>query len=241
MRKLCLLIGLVFSASAIATESLQPDAKTFTRFELYSYLAEHTQLWDKGSVFYSDAGTLQAQWQGKCAKGKWSTTEEGKLCRHVTAWGEDSCETYYHNGDVVSMVKDATTSRAPAVEEGNTIDCQPLDLVMSLARGSDAVEFKGLFTREQTIAFLAGKTVVWGPGQGIYYAPDLTLSKIWGGVQAQGTWSVNDKGAVCWHIPGWGPTPCQSYYYKGEALMSVFNGKHDKASEHLAGNQIGTF
>jgi hypothetical protein len=56
--------------------------------------------------------------------------------------------------------------------------------------------------------------------------------KIWNGVRATGKWSVSDQGAVCWHVPGWGKTPCESYYYKGEELMAIFEGVHSKASKH---------
>lgn len=235
-------LGIASTVQAM-DEVLAEDAKSFTRFELYGYLAEKTQVWEQGGVFYSDAGTLQTRWKGQCARGKWSTTDEGSLCRYVSSWGEDSCEIYYHNGDVVSIVKEENTLRAPELQEGNTIDCDPMDLVLSLARGSEVGEnvVKGLFTSAETIAFVSGKTVIWGPGRGIYYAPDFKLEKIWDGIRASGRWSVNDEGAVCWHVPGWGPTPCESYYYKGEQLMAVFNGRHDKAADPVEGNKIGTF
>ena len=186
---------------------LSPNARSFTRFELYTYLSGKSQIWKEGRIFYSDAGTLQAHWQGQCAKGKWSTRDDGTLCRHVTAWGEDSCETYYHDGDVVIMVKDGDSLPALQQEEGNTIDCSALDLTLSMANapGDGGNNVKSLFNRAETLEFLTGKTVMWGPGQGLYYAPDFRLEKIWNGVRGTGSWSVNADGAVCWHIPGWGP------------------------------------
>ena len=238
---------LMFSISSICfevlAESLSPNAQSFTRFELYTYLSEKSQIWKEGRVFYSDAGTLQAHWQGQCVKGKWSTRDDGTLCRHVTAWGEDSCETYYHDGDVVKMVKDGDSLPELEQEEGNTIDCNALDLTASMANdsGDDGNNFTGLLSRAETLEFLTGKTVMWGPGQGLYYALDFRLEKIWNGVRGTGSWSVNADGAVCWHIPGWGPTPCESYYFKGEKLMAVFKGRHSTAAEHVDGNRIGTF
>ena len=98
-----------------------------------------------------------------------------------------------------------------------------------------------LLNKEETIDLLSGKTVIWGPGQGLFYSPDLTLMKIWNGIRGTGTWSVSNEGAVCWHVPGWGKTPCESYYYKGEELMTIFEGVHSKASNHVAGNTIGSF
>jgi len=65
--------------------------------------------------------------------------------------------------------------------------------------------------------------------------------KIWNGVRATGIWSVSDEGAVCLHVPGWGKTPCESYYYKGKELMAIFEGVHSKASKHVEGNTIGYF
>jgi hypothetical protein len=227
----------------VLAESLSADAKSFTRFELYTYLSEKTQTWEEGSVFYSDAGTLQARWQGQCVKGKWTTQDDGTLCRHVSAWGEDSCETYYHNGDGVSMVKNGEALPELQQEEGSTIDCNALELTLSMANSSesDSEIVKGLFTRAETIEFLSGKTVIWATGQGLYYAPDFKLEKIWNGVPGTGSWSVNEEGAVCWQIPGWGPTPCEFYYLKGEELMAVFKDKHSVAAEHVDGNRIGTF
>ncbi|MDP7518442.1 MAG: hypothetical protein QGI17_15170, partial [Arenicellales bacterium] len=98
-----------------------------------------------------------------------------------------------------------------------------------------------LLTKEQTADLLSGQTVIWGSGQGLFYSPDLTLIKIWNGVRGTGTWSVSDEGAVCWHVPGWGKTPCKSYYYKGEELMSIFEGVHSKANKQVEGNTIGSF
>ncbi len=44
-----------------------------------------------------------------------------------------------------------------------------------------------------------------------------------------------------WQVPGWGKTPCEFYYYKGEELMVIFEGVHGKASKHVEGNTIGSF
>ncbi len=211
------------------TAAISSDVKPFSRYELYLYISEKTQIRTEGKVFYSDAGTLQTRWQGRCLKGRWSTTDEGLLCRHVSVWEADACETYYHDGDGVSIVTDGVVSGAPELEKGNTIDCHALDLTLSMAQSSPEEPIGGLLSRNQTIEFLSGKTAIWGPERGLYYAPDFTLIKTWDGVRSQGRWSVNEKGAVRWEIPGWGPTPCESYYYKGEVLMSVFNQRHQQA------------
>ena len=54
----------------------------------------------------------------------------------MSAWGEDSCEIYYHNGDGVSMVKNGETLPELQQEEGSTIDCNALDLTLAMANGS---------------------------------------------------------------------------------------------------------
>ena len=79
------------------------------------------------------------------------------------------------------------------------------------------------------------------PSQGLYYGSEFTLMKIWNGVRATGTWSVSDKGAVCWYVPGWGITPCESYYFKGEELMAVYNGVNSRADDLVESNMIGSF
>ena len=98
-----------------------------------------------------------------------------------------------------------------------------------------------LLAKEETIDLLSGKTVIWGLGRGLYYSPDFKLMKIWNGVRGTGTWSVSDEGAVCWHVPGWGETPCEVYYYNGDELMVILEGTHSKASKHINGNTIGSF
>jgi len=220
--------------------AISSDSSPLSRYDLYLYISEKTQIHPEGKVFYSDAGTLKTRWQGKYFKGRWSTTDEGMLCRHVSAWEADSCETYYKVGDKISMDRDGKTADAPDLEAGNTIGCDALDLTLSMDPASPAEPVGELFSRDQTIEYLSGKTVYWEPGRGLYYAPDFTLVKTWDGVRSEGRWRVDDQGAVCWEIPGWGPTPCESYYYKGDVLMTVFNQKHQQASEHLSGNKIET-
>jgi hypothetical protein len=224
-------------------DTLASDARPFTRAELYAYISEKTQIWSEGRVFHSESGTLLLLWEGKYGKGTWSTDDDGALCWHVWSWDEVLCRTFYHNDDVVSIIFNEVTSPAPELQEGNTLvnsaakTESPARFVLGLRADFD----NKLLTREEAIDLIAGKTVIWGPGRGLYYAPDLTLMKIWNGVRGTGTWSVSDEGAVCWHVPGWGKTPCESYYYKGEKLMVIFEGLHSKASKHVKGNTIGSF
>jgi len=223
--RLCLLLTLVTTVTDVLGVTLPSDAKPFTRAQLYQYLAEKTQIRKDGGTFHSDAGTLVILKKGKRYRGSWSTHDEGMLCWHVYDWGEALCEHYYHTAEGVKIVGDGVVLDAPEHQAGDT-----LKLLESRS---------GLFSKADTVAFLSGNTVILGPGQGLYYGPDFTLIKIWNGVTGLGHWTVTDEGAVCWHIPGWGPTPCESYYYAdNDNLMSIYLGKHRKAAKHVQGNQL---
>jgi hypothetical protein len=95
-----------------------------------------------------------------------------------------------------------------------------------------------LFSPEQTRAFLADKTAIRSDVGRMYYSPDQTLKTLWNGVQKTGTWSIDDKGGVCWHVVGWGEQPCE-YYFEGHdgTVWSRFRGLDKIAARHVAGNQ----
>ena len=208
------MVGVTMTSYKTLGETLAKDARPFTRAELYAYISEKTQVWSEGRVFHSEAGTLQLLWEGEYGKGTWSTDDDGTLCWHVWSWDEVPCQAFYHNDDVVSIIFKGETSLAPELQEGNTL----VNLAagteshakIALGLGEDFINV--LLKKDETTAFLSGKTVIWGPSQGLFYSPDFTLMKIWNGVRATGKWSVSDEGAVCWHVPGWGKTPCESYY-----------------------------
>ena len=237
------MVSVTMTSYKILGGTLADDARPFTRGELYAYMSEKTQVWSEGRVFHSEAGTLLLLWKGKYGKGTWTTDDNGALCWHVWSWDEVLCQAFYHNDDVVSIVFNGETLLAPELQEGNTLvnSVAGLESPAKFVLGLSEDFVNKLLTKEQTTDLLSGQTVIWGPGQGLFYSPDLTLIKIWNGVRGTGTWSVSDEGAVCWHVPGWGKTPCESYYYKGEELMAIFEGVHSKASKHVEGNTIGSF
>jgi hypothetical protein len=228
--KLSCVIVLVFVATASRMAMgvvLNNDAKAFSRAELYAYLGDKTQTLSNGGAFYSSSGTLHVLRDGQRYKGTWSSHDGGTICWHVIGWGNVPCKTYYDNGDAISVVYEGVLSLAPGLSDGNTLD--------NLAAGTE------LLSKAETVLLLAGKTVIWGPSRGLYYGADYSLTKIWDGVRGVGSWSVTDAGAVCWHIPGWGVTPCQSYYYNGDVLMAIYNDQREQAHAHVEGNQIGSF
>jgi hypothetical protein len=243
MLAIIVMISVTMTSYKTLGDTLANEARPFSRAELYAYISEKTQVWSEGRVFHSEAGTLLLLWKGQYGKGTWSTDDNGVLCWHVWSWNEVPCQAFYHNNDGVSIVFKGATSSAPELEEGNTLVNLELGVESSakFVLGLSENFTDTLLAKEETIDLLSGKTVIWGLGRGLYYSPDFKLMKIWNGVRGTGTWSVSDEGAVCWHVPGWGETPCEVYYYNGDELMVILEGTHSKASKHINGNTIGSF
>jgi len=212
---------------AYLIDSLPDGAKLLSRSQLYLLFSGKTEERNNGATFYSDTGKLLSIEDGTRLSGTWSTNADGQVCRHFYPSNEVLCDTYYELDGLIYK-------RGPSSSPQKPVSLQDGDIVNDLYAGST------YFSREETINYLADKTAVWGTRRGLYYSPDFTLIKIWDGIYGTGAWSVNEHGAVCWHIPGWGPTPCESYYYNGDKLASVFNGKHGRAAEHIMGNQLST-
>lgn len=234
-----LMIGL--SLLLVTGESMSQESGSLSRGDLYMYLADKTQHRSGWQIFYSSSGRLQALRDGQCDNGKWSTTEKGALCWHVTAWGDRSCETYVREDESVKMLRGEEISTAPEIIEGNTTNCPPVIFGSTVITGVQKVEDfgEGLFSSQQTLDLISGNTVRWEPGRGMHYAADFTLLKSWDGIKSEGSWHINGEGAICWDIPGWGPTPCEFYYLKDGVLMRYTNRKHSEAGEYLKGNQAG--
>ncbi|MCP4332290.1 MAG: DUF995 domain-containing protein [Gammaproteobacteria bacterium] len=175
---------------------------------------------------YSDFGTLVALEDGERTEGTWASFDGGKLCR-VFEEREDSCETYYHHGDAVAMEMGGTVTLAPKKIDGDQIEL--------LATGSA----RKLFTKEETIALVSGKTHAWENYNGAYYSPDFKLKTLWDGTKENGTWSVNDEGALCWHVPSWGNGPCEQYFMSADGTsMSLYKGKEGVADEFREGDVL---
>jgi hypothetical protein len=214
------------SGEQMEAVELGADATPLSIGELYNYFADQTQVRKDGGVYYSASGTLLAIEGGERAEGTWASYDGGKLCRLFDD-REDSCETYYHQGDRVAMEVAGTITLAPQKMEGNQID---------LLETRNA---RKLFTREETIALVSGKTHVWGNYNGAYYSPDFKLQTLWDGTKESGKWSVTDKGALCWHVPSWGSGACESYFTGADGkLMSVYKDKEGVADELRKGNVL---
>lgn len=220
------LVGCQTTGGSQAGTVLKPNAAPFTTSELYSYFAEQTQVRDSGGVYYTEFGTIISLEDGNRIEGTWGSYDGGKLCRHIDDQEDGPCEVYYYNGEVVSMMVEGVVSAAPKIYRGNKLDF--------LENGNA----KKIFTKEETIALVSGKTHAWENNNGAYYSPDGKLTTLWDGEKETGKWSVTDKGALCWHIPSWGNSPCESYFMGVEGLMSIYKGKEDNASEFRDGNVL---
>ncbi len=233
MIRIAKITGIVILAGALVTGCstpggvLQDDATAFTTGELYTHFSEKTQIREGGGIYYTEYGTLTNLADGKREEGTWSSHDGGKLCRHFDNMEDPPCETYYYNGEVVSMV-DASqkTTLAPKLVGGNKLDF--------LETGAERKDY----TREQTIALISGKTAFWENNNGAYYDPSGKLITKWDGIVETGKWTVNDKGRVCWHISSWGDGPCEGYFEGAEGLMAIYKGKESLAVEHREGNQL---
>lgn len=94
------------------------------------------------------------------------------------------------------------------------------------------------FTRGELYTYLAGRTQVWDPNGGAYYAEDGTLQTLWDGVRDNGTWSVTGDGELCWHVHDWGELPCEAYYRDGDIVSFVYQGDTGPAPELQEGNTL---
>ena len=94
------------------------------------------------------------------------------------------------------------------------------------------------FTQGELFGYLAGKTQVWDPNGGAYYAEDGSLDTLWDGTREAGTWSVTESGALCWQVPSWGQLECEAYFHLGGNVMYSYSGESGLASDRQDGNTL---
>jgi hypothetical protein len=120
-----------------------------------------------------------------------------------------------------------------------SVESAPKEIDGNQQQAFEAASERKLFTREETIALVSGKTQVWKKYNGAYYSPDFELFTLWEGEMDSGKWSVTDEGALCWHVPSWGKGPCESYFTGPDGeLMSIYRGRESPASELRRGNVL---
>ena len=205
----------------------------FTQDELHEYLAGKTQVWDpNGGAYYGEGGKLDTLWDGVRESGRWSVTENGALCWHVSSWGTIECEEYFHVGGQVMYRYYGETGAVSERQEGNTLDVlQASDVVLDIDRD--------LLMPEESMALVSGMTEFLGTDGAVYYAPDQSLITVWNGVEHTGTWSIDDEGGVCWKVSAWGVDPCRYYYHADEGLMVFHRGRDVAADGFREGDATG--
>jgi hypothetical protein len=149
-----------------------------------------------------------------------------------TAAGYEAYLSQYPTGVFAPLAKLQIDQLNPSAEE--TAAAEPVASTVRQSPDQTIV----MFSKEETIALISGKTAVWDNHNGVYYAPDGKLHTLWDGEKEIGEWLVTDEGAVCWIVPSWGSEPCESYFIGPEGLMSVYEGKTSAASEHRRGNVL---
>ena len=222
---LLFLAGCQTGGSSMEVE-LQEDATPLTTGELYTYFAEQTQERENGGIYYTEFGTLISLEDGERFEGTWGSYDGGKLCHHYDDREDGPCEIYYNQGGAVVVAIGDKAMVAPKLYAGNQLDLL------------DTGSARKMYTREETIELVSGKTHQWENYNGAYYQPDGKLFTVWDGVKESGKWSVNDDGQLCWHIPSWGNGPCEGYFMGADGLMSVYKGKEAAADPLLDGNQL---
>jgi hypothetical protein len=94
------------------------------------------------------------------------------------------------------------------------------------------------FTPKELHNYLSGKTQVWDPNGGAYYAEDGILQTLWDGERDSGTWSITEDGELCWHVDSWGEYPCEAYFHNGELVSYLYEGDTGPAPELQSGNTL---
>ncbi len=202
-----------------------------TATELFDRFADTTQTLEDGLAYYAASGVLLVVRDGKMTPGKWVGHDDGRLCWALKET-EESCESYVAFDNQIFLSKGGFIAGKPNLESGN--------ILAERASAQAFAESVDLFTPEQTIALLSGKTALRSGSGRMYYAPDFKLHTNWNDVQKIGTWSVNDQGGVCWHVTGWGTHPCEYYYIGNNGdVWSRYRGLDQTAAELVEGDQTG--
>ena len=58
-------------------------------------------------------------WNGVHQTGNWSIDDEGGVCWHVVAWGEEPCRYYFFKDGVLMVLYKELSFRASEFVEGN--------------------------------------------------------------------------------------------------------------------------
>ncbi len=105
-----------------AAEEIDPDfaLNLFTPEETTRLVSGKTAMLDpKGAVYYAPDFSLTTVWNGVHHEGQWSIDEEGGVCWHVVAWGEEPCRHYFLQDDILMSVYKGVPRRAVEFVDGD--------------------------------------------------------------------------------------------------------------------------
>ena len=108
-----------------SAEDIDPNfaLDLFTPEETRALVSDRTAILDAdagGAVYHAPDFTLTTVWNGVHQTGNWSIDDEGGVCWHVVAWGEEPCRYYFFKDGVLMVLYKELSFRASEFVEGNT-------------------------------------------------------------------------------------------------------------------------
>ena len=108
-----------------SAEDIDPNfaLDLFTPEETRALVSDRTAILDAdagGAVYHAPDSTLTTVWNGVHQTGNWSIDDEGGVCWHVVAWGEEPCRYYFFKDGVLMVLYKGLSFRAAEFVEGNT-------------------------------------------------------------------------------------------------------------------------
>jgi hypothetical protein len=97
--------------------------KLYTKEETIALVSDKTHAWENyNGAYYSPDGKLYTIWDGEKESGKWSVTDEGGLCWHISSWGNSPCEQYFDGPDGLMSLYKGKEGLADELREGNVLN-----------------------------------------------------------------------------------------------------------------------
>lgn len=222
------LLSTLHGASSLRADDAAP--RPATSEELFDRFADTTQILTDGVAYYSGTGVLLLVKGDDKRAGRWAPSDNGAICWEFKNTTAPQCTQYVLFQGLLYSSVDGHIRGRPDLQAGN--------LLAEAANAKAFADAVQLFTPAQTRDLILGKTAIRSAEGRMFYGADHTLNTNWNGVRKTGTWSIDDRGGVCWHIVGWGLQPCE-YYFLGQdgTVWSRFRGLDRIASEHVAGDQ----
>lgn len=97
--------------------------KMYTKEQTTALVSGKTHAWENyNGAYYAPDGKLYTLWDGEKETGKWSVTDDGKLCWHIPSWGKSPCEAFYMSPEGLMSVYKGKEDKADELREGNVLN-----------------------------------------------------------------------------------------------------------------------